>query len=159
MEIKKVPNVLILSGIKLDDVTYIKKAPRIPVKNYTEIPDVFTDVNSWPKRSNLKCWECGLVPDAYPKFIPMYPQCRDGIDICDAYGHFCEWSCAARHIQTGDFKNRIDMMEILLLFEEKFSENRKKVIIMSPPKTIMQDYCGAGGCTVEEYKRKLRFNS
>jgi hypothetical protein len=48
------------------------------------------------------------------------------------------------------------MLEILLIFEAKFSGNKKKVINIPQPKTIMQDYCGADGCTTEEYKRKLR---
>lgn len=156
MEVRSAPNLLTLRGVKLADLNIIKPPPRIPAKQYTDIPKTFTSVATWPKKSNLKCWECGLVPDSYPKFIPMYPRKVDGADVCDAHGHFCEWACVARHIQTNNFPNKLELLEIVLIFEAKFSGNKKKMIVASPPKTLMQDYSGASGCTVEEYKRKLR---
>lgn len=39
----------------------------------TPLPATFTGLASWPKRSNLKCWECAEYFNTVPLFIPTNP--------------------------------------------------------------------------------------
>lgn len=164
MEPRKKSNILILTGIKLDQLAYVR-APELPTKQYTELPKQFISVDNWPRKSNLKCWSCSLIPTSYPKFIPLYPTKIDGVDICDAHGHFCEWSCAARYIHINFNENKYDMMKTLEIFAAKFNEQvsihiprsiRTQAISIAPSPTIMKDYRGNDGITEDEYRKKLK---
>lgn len=155
LKINKPVNILILKGVKLEHLNV--KTVDIPKskKEYTEIPRQFTGVDSWPKSSNLKCWECDLIPDSYPKFIPQYPTYKEGQEpICDVYGHFDDWACAARHIEREFPRNKWDMLSSLCIFEALFSKNKKDKIQPALAKTVMQDYCGASGLTPAQYKKQ-----
>jgi len=146
---------LILKGVKLEHLNV--KSVDIPKskKEYTVIPRQFTGIDSWPKTSNLKCWECDLIPDSYPKFIPLYPCYKhDQEPTCDIYGHFDDWSCAARYIEKEFPKNKWDMLNTLCIFEAIFSKVKKDKIPAAPHKTIMQDYCGDTGLTPSQYKKQ-----
>lgn len=161
----KKTNLLILRGVFPGDFTtdvfHEKKTvlkEKIPESDivYTEIPKKFTGVKSWITFSNLHCWECGLVPSGYPRFIPLHPERSGGEDTCDVYGHFCEWNCAVA-FATKEFsrERQPDILNTILLFESKFSGQRKKKIMPCPPKTEMKQYCGNKGLTVEQWKSKL----
>jgi len=120
----------------------------------TELPARFTGVNNWPKTSNLRCYSCDLIPNSYPKFIPCNII---SIDNCDYIGHFCEWNCAVRFV-LHEFSgpNKWDLLKGVYEVESLFSGVLKKAIPESPPKTIMQAYCGKKGITPAEYKAQIR---
>lgn len=165
----KVPRLLILRGVRAEDLTQkisatarvVDKTPKI---TYTALPTRFTGVNTWPKTSNRKCWSCDLIPcevsawlqDAYPKFVPMNPVKVAGEDHCDAHGHFCTWNCAARHIIT-EFptEQQPDLLNLVCLFESKFSGVRKEKILPARPKTTRREYAGENGVTVQQWLAAL----
>lgn len=128
-----------------------------PAIIYTEIPRRFTGAANWIKFSNLKCWECDLLPRGYPKFVPLYPEKdKNGEDICDAHGHFCEWNCAARYIAHEYApEQRPDILAALCLFESKFTGRKRKKIMPCPPKTDMKAYCGHSGVTSAQWLAKV----
>lgn len=157
-------NILILCGVFLKDFTtdafdcaakpVVKAEPEIA---YTEIPKKFTGVDTWPKFSNLLCWSCNLIPESYPKFVPMNPEVdRNGKDTCDVLGNFCEWGCAARYVnEVMPESQRWDLRKFIILFESKFSGARKEIIVFGPPKTEMKAYCGKGGLTPKQWRDKM----
>ena len=161
-------NLLILRGVYPKDFApvdsiYDKSAVEIekkviePVVVYTEIPKKFTSVESWPQFSNLKCWSCDQLPTSYPKFIPMNPEKdKDGNDICDPYGHFDEWNCAARFVEK-EFprEQQWDALQLICLIESRFSGKRREKIMPAPSKTLMKAYCGKAGITPKQYKEKI----
>jgi hypothetical protein len=152
---KKRSNILVLRNIKLEHLSTVREPQQqVVTKSYTEIPKTFISPELWPKKSNLKCWHCDLVPTSYPKFIPMYPSTVNAIDTCDVHGHFCEWSCAASYI-INNFTNKYELLETLSIFEAKFTGHRKRYVSSAPPKTIRMDYCGAGGITDAAYRKLL----
>ena len=69
----KPPNVLYLSGVTLEDFkstedlmeqkilndadTYVEPV----TEKYQEIPKVFYTINSWVKKTNLRCWMCDFI--------------------------------------------------------------------------------------------------
>jgi hypothetical protein len=161
-------NLLILRGVYPKDFApvdgiYDKSAVEIekkviePAMVYTEIPKKFTSVESWPQFSNLKCWSCDQLPTSYPKFIPTYPEKdKDGNDICTPYGHFHEWNCATRFIEK-EFprEQQWDALELVDLFESKFSGKRRRKIPSAPSKTLMNAYCGKDGITPKQYNKMI----
>ncbi len=164
ISITKSSNLLIIREIFPDDFSridgiYVIKKNQIQEKAniYTEMPKRFTSVESWPVFSNLRCWECDRLPTSYPKFIPINPE-KDpnGNDTCDVYGHFDEWNCASRYIMHEMPKEQQwDLAEFLCLFESKFSGKRREKIMPSPPKTMMEMYCGSRGVSPLKYKEKI----
>ena len=164
---RKISYLLRFDGVCLDDLKITtsmnflvdKTKQTEPITFYTKIPNKFTSVDSWPTSSTFKCWECDLLPLSYPKFIPKNPTfCENGEDSCDPYGHFCEWNCAVRYVENNsefNTANRWDYLESIRLFESKFTGVLRQKILPSPPKTIMKQYCGDKGLTVEEYRTKI----
>jgi hypothetical protein len=161
MEIKKSLNIITLRGVNLKELIASTTTQKVVEKKYTEIPKQFTSVDNWPKSSNLKCWECDLIGDSYPRFIPIYPQYRTPNEpneqnqpICDVLGHFDDWSCVARYIVREYPRNKADMLAAICIFEALFSGHKKDKIMPCLSKTKMQDYCGESGLTIEQYKKQ-----
>ena len=161
-------NFLILRGVQPSDLLRIEsnylKSPTIEQFNfeantyYTEMPKKFVNVESWIPMSNLKCWECDQIPISYPKFIPVNPEVdKDGNDICDVYGHFCEWNCAVRYAmkELAEQQQSWDTLQLIYLFESKFSGQKKVKIMPCPPKTLMKEYCGQSGLTTKQWRDEL----
>ncbi len=165
-QIKKV-NLLILRGVYISDFT-TPLPVRLPQESshtelvYTEIPKKFTSVAEWPTFSTLKCWICDLLPESYPRFVPTNPEVdKDGRDICDPRGNFCEWNCVVRYVKKEyDKDEQPDILKAVSLFESKFSGVYKAVIVPSPPKTTMSAYCGKNGLTVKQWRNEvIKLNS
>lgn len=135
----------------------VEKVKSEPTIVYTEMPKKFTGVDTWIKFSNLKCWECDQLPTSYPKFIPLYPEKdKNGDDICDVHGHFCEWNCAVSYTKHKfSEEKRPDILESISLFESKFTGVRRAIIMPSPEKTEMKAYCGKNGITPKQWQDKL----
>lgn len=123
---------------------------------YTMMPRRFVGIDSWPKKSNLRCWYCGIVPTDYPKFIAKNP-CRGPMgDECDTYGHFHTWNCAQKFIETEmPAEERWDLSRALCLFEAKFTGKLRRRIVAAPPRYLMSAYCGSTGITQDEYDEKI----
>ncbi len=66
---------------------------------YDKIPKVFTSLEDWPIRTNLRCFEYNITFDDRPKFIPTYIRVTDDgsyeIGVC---GNFCTFNAVALHI-------------------------------------------------------------
>lgn len=159
-------NLLILRGVFPNDFTLtnsIFDAPRVQYlpeqpESYNDLPRQFTSVENWPKFSTLKCWECDQIPMSYPKFIPINPsKDAENRDICDVFGHFCEWNCAVSFVMKElPPDQRWDTLRYLCLFESKFTGRRREKIPPCPPKFLMKAYCGSSGITPKEWRDRLQ---
>jgi hypothetical protein len=96
----KQPNILRLPGISLADYVPVEDIadahfldtgtdgfapdPEGPAPESAHPPDkiprVFTGLDDWPLRTNLRCWVCDFTFDDRPKFVPTYV--REGEDGC-----------------------------------------------------------------------------
>jgi hypothetical protein len=153
-----------LSNKKKDDDFYDEFiTDSINVVEYNELPDVFVNIDSWPKSTNLQCVNCDLSFRGRPWFIPIkqtFKLTNDNVqeNALIPYLIFCSPFCVMRYITfTKDPKitNTHDAIEMLK--EEALLFLGKKVIHIPPaePKTIMIQYIGEKGCTPQEYKDKL----
>lgn len=158
-------NLLILKGVSVGDFTAVdilcgtRPRPRQEeaVDAWATIPTRFTSVATWPTHTNLRCWSCSRFPVGYPKFIALNPSVdADGNEVCDAWGNFCKWNCAARIINIEFPPNqRPDLHRALCRFESKFTGHRREKIMPAPPPYLMREYAGANGLTQTEYEARV----
>jgi hypothetical protein len=154
-------NLLVLRGVYAKDFTTntsYKSTPEHIEDSviYTEIPKRFTCVEEWPTYSNLRCWNCDLLPPSYPRFVPLNPEKdKDDRDVCDPHGNFCEWNCAVRYTMREFSDQQWDILRAICLFESKFSGKHKKKIMPAPAKTKMAAYCGKNGITPKQWRDEM----
>jgi hypothetical protein len=107
----KVPNILSLSGITLQDyISFEDAADERLLENdkinnedicmYNKIPNIFTGLSTWPVSTNLLCWSCGFKFDTVPKFIPTYIREINDITEVGVMGNMCSFNCAELWILT-----------------------------------------------------------
>jgi hypothetical protein len=161
------PNVLFLRGCFAEDCSTIEdifderlvggiteEAPYETTLEYDKIPEVFTCMQTWIKKTNLKCWSCDCCFQNIPVFIPLSINDIDGNAVIDVLGNFCSWSCAASYIireYTGN--ERWEKMSLLRILYKIFTGRSIDVIEPSPPKTIMVQY--GGKKSLQSYKKDL----
>lgn len=166
-------NLLILKGVfpkdfSAFDMSYVKEPKRSDSEAarstsegsntvYSRIPKKFIDVASWPKISNLKCWDCDRLPQSYPKFIPLNPERdKDGNDVCDVRGNFCEWNCVVHYVMREySREQQWDILELVCIIAAKFTGRRREKIMPSPDKTERKEYCGEEGITGKQFQDKI----
>jgi len=158
-------NILILRGVTLGDFTSEKTyntTPRVAKTieteiQYDSIPSKFTGIDAWPKNTNLKCWECSLVPTGFPKFIPVnLGKTAAGTEQCDPHGNFCEWNCVIKYIlKEFPHDQQWDALQAVYLYEGIITGKHKKKIQPAPPKTQLKEYCGPNGMTVQQYRNSI----
>jgi hypothetical protein len=149
--------IIMVDGIFPEDLVSFGtvKKPE-PVAFFDTIPTKFTDPATWTTRTNLRCWNCGLTFDTYPKFIPRWIV-GDGITFaCDVLGNFHSWPCAVRYaLSELPADQHKDTLDAIALVESKFSGQPKLFIQPALPKTVMKAYTGPGGITAEEYLESI----
>jgi hypothetical protein len=143
------PNILYLKGITMEDYKSIEdifeqhlqesvdSKPELDSIVFNKIPKTFTSINTWPKKTNLKCWTCDFTFDTVPKFVPVYikertnntnnsscqycysnqivdPTCADCKvlkalpDIeIGVLGNMCSFGCVALYINTNYHKRDV----------------------------------------------------
>jgi len=167
------PNILFLRGCFLTDCSSIEdlfderiideampdnKLYDIKSIVYDKIPDTFTSVESWIKKTNLKCWSCDCNFHNIPIFIPRtLEKSSDPTKMCgsmEPLGNFCSWNCASAYAHLHYRENLLwELLENLKLLHRMFTGEIIDDIRPSIPKTKMQQY--GGEATVDEYKQTL----
>ncbi len=151
-----ISHILRFDGISLDDL-YLKPVKKTiskeeTVSKFQSIPVLFTSIERWPSKTNLRCWWCYDNHENYPKFIPTSIQSNGH---CTPFGSFCEWSCAAAYV-TSFMSGSIDTLENLKLYCQKFTGKNVLIIPRSPSPHVRQEFIGGSrGITNEAYRKKL----
>lgn len=116
--------------------------------NYNEIPIYFTGVETWIKKTNLKCWFCDCCFNNIPIFIPdiVITTIENNVKKFNisTIGNFCSFNCAAAHIELHYASNKKTEKHNLLKLLYKIMNSGMIIheIIPSPPKVLMQQYGG-----------------
>jgi len=118
---------------------------------YDEIPEVFTGVETWVKKTNLKCWFCDNCFNGSPIFIPDTVITTIENDIkkfnINTIGNFCSFNCAAAYIELYYLSNKkTEKHNLLKLLYKIIYGVIIHEIIPSPQKTLMQQYGGRMTC-------------
>jgi hypothetical protein len=155
--------IIIVKGISTSDLAVIdvKQRPQKAVFKYGEIPKRFTDVELWPKSSNLLCWSCDRSVIGYPKFIPLNATVIKGNDTCNVMGNFDKWACALSYANAHLPKHIYwDICENIRTFSQKFgSITDDSNTVPAPNKTLMKQYCGDSGITNDEFDALIMKNN
>lgn len=158
-------HLLVIRGLRPGDFDAARAAHSVPTAplpaatlappvQYSKPPTRFTGVASWPRTTDLKCWTCDQLSSSYPCFIPMHYTEADGQPTCDAYGNFDKWPCVIRFINREyPAADCWDMHKAIVKIESLFTglPPRKK-IPEAPPKWLMEQYCGTGGLTLQQWR-------
>ena len=166
------PNILFLSGCFLEDCNTIEdlfdekiineslQDARIYEINsivYDKIPQTFTTVEEWPKKTNLKCWSCDRNFNTMPIFIPLTliqsddPKKRCG--AMDPLGNFCTWGCAAQYINLYFPSEKWEKHSFLRMLYKMVTKEHIDEIVAAPLKTEMHQY--GGKLTSKKYSELL----
>lgn len=165
------PNILYLTGITMDDYKSIEdifeeylhesieKKPDITNIVYNTIPKVFTGIQNWIKKTNLKCWNCDFTFESVPKFVPIYIK-ENYTEISDieigVHGNFCSFACVSNYINTNYHKRHeiLQLLDNLCELYRYYTGRTAYFIPLAPSKTILIQY---GGNTLDiEYKEQIR---
>jgi hypothetical protein len=146
------------------DIPYEYEYNKIVRMNKTtsisKIPGVFTDIEHWPKSTDLKCWTCGLRFNSTPVFIPTYiktiditPESRKTEIV--VFGNMCSFNCAELWIETScNQERKYGFMNNLLVLFYIYTGKRVDKIKPSPNKTDMISY--GGNLTKEEFREEIK---
>ncbi len=144
-------------------------------KIFDKIPMIFTDLDSWPKSTNLLCWNCRRSVKGRPwfepqsidplhrgnpgEFIPANKLDKSGAKTAayciNVKGCFCSPNCVMRHILTfaKDLADRLNKISMLLFVYELFVGRKVADIQPSPLITEMVQY--GGPYSEQEYQKKI----
>jgi hypothetical protein len=167
------PNILFLRGCFADDCTTIEdmfdqriisaslqQTEGIDVKciEYDKHPTRFINIESWIKKTNLKCWYCDCNFHNVPVFIPQEVKRSDSPDTnygeMRVHGNFCSFNCAAAHINIEFRKCKWEKLEMLKILYYVFTGTQVTNIPPSPLKTNMIQY--GGDLSICEYTDSIK---
>jgi len=131
----------------LDNMTISSKNKCI----YDKIPSKFTTIESWPTKTNLRCWHCTLEHSNVPVFIPDRISTMDNTII--VLGSYCSFSCAAADIPR-HFPERVwTITETLKIVYERFYKRKVADMPKSPDRKELELY--GGTMTVQQYVEEV----
>jgi hypothetical protein len=162
----KVPSILFIRGvflkdcIPIDDIFEQQLIDRLDededkVMEFNKIPSVFTTLDTWIEKVNIRCWFCDLNFEAQPVFIPrLIEPSADGYTI-GTEGCFCTFSCAMAYInlyypKIYDNVRRHDMLKFLY---KMFHGAKIREILASPGRHEMSQY--GGSLEIYQYRTKI----
>lgn len=136
--------------------------------NYEKLPNIFTNIESWKKKSNLACWNCTLFFTSVPIFIPKVIEpvsiknkferektCDQKFSIT-VEGVFCSFGCAQQYVEMHNYSiaEKTETLNKLRLLHKLFYNNNKmKELAYYPTPLNMTQY---GGClTITEFKNEI----
>jgi hypothetical protein len=142
-----------------------KKELRVPVKKdeavivqYQKLPSKFTSLSSWPKQTDLCCWQCTLPFDGPPKFIPTFfePSNEPGRYTIGVSGVFCHFN-AARDFIIKNYSNcdQIEQLNKLKLLYKVFNDGKSMPDFGEYPSPFIMAKYG-GEKTEEEFREMLK---
>lgn len=123
------------------------------LKEYDAIPNVFTGMESWPKRTNLECWLCRRVPPGSPRFVPTSVEKHKGVLGYGVDGNFCTFICAGAYIDS-HIRDQSKWWEahrmLKMVYREMMKTDVHQMVRVQPPTDMVQ--CGGNIPTVEYYR-------
>lgn len=84
----------ILNGMSMDN----NVADLYSEKAFDKIPNTFSCLDEWPKKTNLLCWTCHRRFDGIPTFMPSEMNIVNENTIFKTKGNFCNFSCVMSFI-------------------------------------------------------------
>lgn len=131
---------------------------------YNRIPSYFITIDSWPKATNLRCWNCSLPFSKMPWFIPngVCKQIIDGEENNSliVYGNFCSPNCTINYIMKTNDQNIVSKDTSKSLLYELYEKvtGLTNVINPYPSYTLLRHFRGPSGMSPVDYRRHFSIN-
>jgi hypothetical protein len=152
-----------IKSYQTDNFTLIKKKnEQKPYNNFVDDPELidnfvketktFSDNETWPLRTCLRCWHCSLRFDTIPIGIPN----KKIGTVVYTEGCTCSFNCCLAYIlnmKTTD-ADRYERITILYYLKQRMTGHTSENIIPSPSKEILREY--GGNMTRKEYKESVK---
>lgn len=162
----KTPNILFLTGVFIKDCCpledlfekQILDKLNVDVKIcFNKIPSIFNSLNTWIKKTNIKCWHCDLNFETIPVFIPKVIE-QSGTDSTFKIitnGCFCSFPCAISYnnIYHPKIFDNINNKEMISYLYKIFNKCNIKEILHAPSKFTMLQY--GGSVDPDEYRKQI----
>lgn len=157
----------------VDQTTEIVDFTNMGNLSYDKLPSIFSNIDMWPKKTNLLCWYCTLGFTYIPVFIPKVIEpvsikknfnivsVGDSIlDECNSskkysisvHGTFCTFGCAQAFIDKSEYSipDKIEYTN-KLKFLYKLFYNKKFNLIPGYPEPYEMKQFG-GTYTIDQYR-------
>ncbi len=157
------PILLFIKGVCPDDINDINEFFNDSEGSYTddestfdEIPNKYTGLVTWFKKTNLLCSNCGLSHNNPPVFIPEYFTAAgedDRYNITILKALFCSFPCAATYIDR-NFKeeNAEQKLSGLKYIYKEFTGDDINYIPLAPFPEEIDVFGGSGASyTVNQF--------
>jgi hypothetical protein len=152
----KVSKILFIRGvfikdcIPIDEIFEQQIIEQLNMENppimYDKIPTTFTNLRTWVKKTNIKCWYCDLNFDNMPIFIPKLIENTGTPDTYNisTFGCFCSFCCAMsfNNIHNHKICMNIQVKEMLLFLYRIFNNVVIDEVLASPDRYEMKQYGG-----------------
>lgn len=123
------------------------------ITHYDKIIPIFTNLDNWPMRTNIKCWFCDLNFKTKPIPIGDRIFADEGVDKIGVEGIACSFTCAFSYIIDTYPKTsteRYDRIEILKTLYSKITARDYYHFYKALPKTARIEY-GKNNMTLQDY--------
>lgn len=121
---------------------------------WDKLPTTFTNIENWPRQTNIRCWFCTLKFKSTPWFIiTSINQTPDG-KIMNTKGNFCSCGCLMGFVKK-NYSKREDFdiyHNVYTLY--KIITGKKKLSIKESPDIYNLKIYG-GNMSIEKYKEEL----
>jgi hypothetical protein len=132
--------------------------------NYEKLPNIFESIETWQKKTKLKCWNCTLSFTSIPVFIPkvIEPNFGKGKNkknySISVHGVFCTFACAKQHVENRNYSlsERVETLNKLKLLYKLFYGDKMKDTPSTTTPFQMKQY---GGDLTEDEYLELRENT
>ncbi|MAR56883.1 MAG: hypothetical protein CMM93_06845 [Rickettsiales bacterium] len=132
----------------------LKKYNELTSDNYTKLPDKFTDLDSWPKKSNLCCINCGFSSNKRMPFFTPHKEDKNGHIVRSLNGMTCSPSCSIFIInRVADPNVRNELYRLVHLLCEKMTGIKKIDIAASPNPRTLKKF--GGTISEEDYQYRI----
>lgn len=160
----KVQKILFIKGvfikdcIQIDDLFEKQLIEQLDkdeqIVKYEKLPTLFTDIDSWIRKTNIKCWNCDLTFDTQPIFIPKLIEPATTVSgySVSVHGCFCSFACALKYNNITNTKlcDNLRVREMLKFLYKLFYNRNIETIYEAMNKTKMKQY--GGDMELFEYK-------
>jgi len=117
---------------------------------YEQLPKVFTTIENWPLKTNLRCWNCTLSFKRTPIFAPSYICYLSGSLKMGVHGVMCSFPCLARWLVNNHQQITNDLWEALknahYLYQIMYGATLITSIELAPPFTELKPFGGSINC-------------
>jgi len=126
--------------------------------NFESIPQIFSSVDKWPKKTTLLCYNCECSFNDIPWFDTEEIIIQDNKRLfVPRKGVFCSENCAEAHIER--IYKEPTLGEKKYFLRQLYKEIRGIPITIIQPsydKIIMKKFVGMSGITDEEYQALIK---